>query len=236
MLNIKKPKIIINKVYTKTGDYGETSLIGGKRVLKSNKKVSAFGQIDELNVAVGSCLVELKKIDNVDLLDLNDVLIKIQNQLFNLGNMLAVEAGTDIRNMPRINLGYIEELEENINLYNNFNKTGDMWVKDFTALHYMYELDTFLTPVGEIIAALIPIWAIKFLTQMTLWIEFAALFAILSPLFQPWLRRLVLIIFIPFHLIILISVNIGLFSWVMFAVLILLLSNSIIAFILSSRG
>ena len=118
MLNIKKPKIIINKVYTKTGDYGETSLIGGKRVLKSNKKVSAFGQIDELNVAVGSCLVELKKIDNVDLLDLNDVLIKIQNQLFNLGNMLAVEAGTDIKNMPRINTGYIEELEKNINFYN----------------------------------------------------------------------------------------------------------------------
>ena len=117
-MNIKKPKIIINKVYTKTGDHGETSLIGGKRVLKSNKKVSAFGQIDELNVAVGSCLVELKKIDNVDLLDLNDVLIKIQNQLFNLGNMLAVEAGTDISNMPRINIGYIEELEKNINLYN----------------------------------------------------------------------------------------------------------------------
>ena len=117
-MNIKKPRIIINKVYTKTGDHGETSLIGGKRVLKSNKKVSAFGQIDELNVAVGSCLVELKKIDNVDLLDLNDVLIKIQNQLFNLGNMLAVEAGTDISNMPRINLGYIEELEKNINLYN----------------------------------------------------------------------------------------------------------------------
>ena len=71
-----------------------------------------------MNVAVGSCLVELKKIDKVDLLDLNDVLIKIQNQLFNLGNMLAVEAGTDISNMPRINLGYIEELEKNINLYN----------------------------------------------------------------------------------------------------------------------
>ena len=117
-MNIKKPKIIINKVYTKTGDHGETSLIGGKRVLKSNKKVSAFGQIDELNVAVGSCLVELKKIDNVDLLDLNNVLIKIQNQLFNLGNMLAVEAGIDIKNMPRINIGYIEELEKNINLYN----------------------------------------------------------------------------------------------------------------------
>ena len=117
-MNIKKPKIIINKVYTKTGDHGETSLIGGKRVLKSNKKVSAFGQIDELNVAVGSCLVELKKIDNVDLLDLNDVLIKIQNQLFNLGNMLAVEVGTDIKNMPRINTGYIEELEKNINFYN----------------------------------------------------------------------------------------------------------------------
>ena len=115
---IKKPKIIINRVYTKTGDKGMTSLIGGKRVLKSNKRVSAFGQVDELNVAVGSCLVKLKRMNNADLLDLNNILISIQNQLFNLGNMLAVDIGNKIKDMPKIDIDSVDELEKNINYYN----------------------------------------------------------------------------------------------------------------------
>ena len=112
-----------------------------------------------------------------------------------------------------------------IYFYNNINKTGAMWVDDFTALHYMYQLETFLTATGEFIASIIPIGAIKFLTQMTMWIEMCAPIAILSPIFQPWLRRVVLILLIPFHFMILISVNIGLFSEIMFAALILLLSK-----------
>ena len=118
MKNIKKPKIIINKVYTKTGDKGMTSLIGGKRVLKSNKRVSAYGQIDELNVAVGSCLVEIKKVNNMEFLDLEKALIKIQNELFNLGNMLAMDADSEMKGMPQIDMSYVNELENNINFYN----------------------------------------------------------------------------------------------------------------------
>ena len=118
MKNINKPKIIINKVYTKTGDKGMTSLIGGKRVLKSNKRVSAYGQIDELNVAVGSCLVEIKKVNNIDFLDLEKVLIRIQNELFNLGNMLAMDTETEMKGMPQIDMSYVNELENNINFYN----------------------------------------------------------------------------------------------------------------------
>lgn len=118
MKNIKKPKIIINKVYTKTGDKGMTSLIGGKRVLKSNKRVSAYGQIDELNVAVGSCLVEIKKVNNMEFLDLEKALIKIQNELFNLGNMLAMDTESEMEGMPQIDMSYVNELENNINFYN----------------------------------------------------------------------------------------------------------------------
>ena len=118
MKNIKKPKIIINKVYTKTGDKGMTSLIGGKRVLKSNNRVSAYGQIDELNVAVGSCLVEMKKVNNIDFLDLEKVLIRIQNELFNLGNMLAMDTESEMKGMPQIDMSYVNELENNINFYN----------------------------------------------------------------------------------------------------------------------
>ena len=118
MKNIKKPKIIINKVYTKTGDKGMTSLIGGKRVLKSNKRVSAYGQIDELNVAVGSCLVEIKKVNNMEFLDLEKALIKIQNELFNLGNMLAMDTESEMKGLPQIDMSYVNELENNINFYN----------------------------------------------------------------------------------------------------------------------
>jgi len=118
-----------------------------------------------------------------------------------------------------------------IYFYNNINKTGFMWVSDYTALHYMYQLETFLTTIGEFIASHFPLFMTKFLTQMTLYIEIIAPIAILSPLFQPWLRRMVLFLFIPFHFIILLSVNIGFFSWVMFAALILLLSKKDIDFL-----
>lgn len=95
-----------------------TSLIGGKRVLKSNSKVCAFGQVDELNVSVGSCLVLLKKINNKELNKLCKLLIKIQNQLFNLGNMLAVDENFVNDNMPIVSKESVVELENKINYYN----------------------------------------------------------------------------------------------------------------------
>ena len=49
----KDPTITISKVYTKTGDTGKTSLVGGQKVLKSNIRINAFGEIDELNSIVG---------------------------------------------------------------------------------------------------------------------------------------------------------------------------------------
>ena len=52
----KEPKITINKVYTKVGDKGETSLVGGIKVLKSSLRVSAYGNVDELNAYIGSCI------------------------------------------------------------------------------------------------------------------------------------------------------------------------------------
>tara|TARA_Y100000590_G_C15367976_1_gene881443 strand:+ start:300 stop:752 length:453 start_codon:yes stop_codon:yes gene_type:complete len=70
-------------------------------------------------VAVGSCLVQIKKANNMDLLDLENVLIRIQNELFNLGNMLAIDSELNIKDMPSVNAKNIEELEKDINYYNN---------------------------------------------------------------------------------------------------------------------
>ena len=94
-------------------------MIGGKRVSKSHNKVSAFGQVDELNVLVGSSLVFLKNLKNNDFSILNDILIKIQNELFNLGNMLAIDKNVSLDNMPKITSKSIKQLEDNINYFND---------------------------------------------------------------------------------------------------------------------
>lgn len=73
------------KIYTKTGDQGKTSLIGGKRVSKSNLRIEAYGSIDELNSFIG-----LLKDQNTDESTRN-LLLKIQNNLFSIGTLLAID-------------------------------------------------------------------------------------------------------------------------------------------------
>ena len=76
--------ISITRVYTRTGDQGETALVGGKRVPKDSPRIVAYGTIDELNAVVG-----LVRVFNAERLAegerhrwLDEVLRKIQNQLF----------------------------------------------------------------------------------------------------------------------------------------------------------
>jgi cob(I)alamin adenosyltransferase len=73
------------KIYTKTGDKGQTSLLTGKRVAKSHPRIEAYGTIDELNSFVG--LLGAYEICQTDKL----VLEKIQYNLFNIGALLAME-------------------------------------------------------------------------------------------------------------------------------------------------
>ena len=72
------------KIYTKTGDKGQTSLLSGERVSKYNNRIEAYGTIDELNSFIG--LLRSGKLNNED--DL--FLLKIQNKLFNIGSNLAM--------------------------------------------------------------------------------------------------------------------------------------------------
>ncbi len=71
------------KIYTKTGDKGETSLFGGTRVKKFDLRIESYGTIDELNSYIG--LIRDQKIDTNSF----NSLIKIQNNLFTIGAMLA---------------------------------------------------------------------------------------------------------------------------------------------------
>ncbi len=71
------------KIYTKTGDIGETSLFGGKRLLKSNLRIEAYGTVDELNSFIG--LVRDVQTNKEQL----DILKEVQDRLFTIGATLA---------------------------------------------------------------------------------------------------------------------------------------------------
>ena len=75
---------MVMKIYTKTGDTGETGLIGGKRVSKDHVRVDAYGEVDELNSVVGLARAESEAGDTFDL-----ALERIQCLLFELGSELA---------------------------------------------------------------------------------------------------------------------------------------------------
>lgn len=81
------------KIYTRTGDEGQTSLLGSGRVSKASLRVNAYGDVDELNSFVGLLRADLKGkpawSGSIDKL-----LFEIQNQLFNLGSRLASPKGT----------------------------------------------------------------------------------------------------------------------------------------------
>src|SRR2546426_6815380 len=95
----------LTKIYTRTGDKGDTGLVGGKRVSKDAPRIWTYGTVDELNSAIG--LARALKPDK----QTDAVLAGIQNDLFNLGAELATPAGKLVKGMPRIEQKHIVALE-----------------------------------------------------------------------------------------------------------------------------
>jgi len=93
------------KIYTKTGDKGKTSLFGGLRVSKHHLRIEAYGTVDELNSYVG--LIRDQKIDALT----HEILLKIQNELFTLGAMLATPPEKEVlkNGKKRLNIHTINE-------------------------------------------------------------------------------------------------------------------------------
>jgi cob(I)alamin adenosyltransferase len=83
------PRLAINRVYTKTGDAGETALVGGQRVKKNDPRIVAYGTVDELNAFVGLARQTLLDAPIPELTELAEVLLRVQHELFNLGSLLA---------------------------------------------------------------------------------------------------------------------------------------------------
>jgi cob(I)alamin adenosyltransferase len=104
----------ITKVYTRTGDRGETGLVGGKRVAKDSPRVDAYGVIDELNSTVG-----LARVFNEEKLDageahhfLDGVLCQIQDELFDVGSELATPPEFFKEGMYRVGADQVVRLEK----------------------------------------------------------------------------------------------------------------------------
>jgi cob(I)alamin adenosyltransferase len=96
------------KIYTKTGDRGETALFGGGRVSKAHPRVEAYGTVDELNSFLGQALCAMAPSD------FRDFLARIQHDLFTLGSALATPPPGGGRRKPvtpELPVGRIPEME-----------------------------------------------------------------------------------------------------------------------------
>jgi cob(I)alamin adenosyltransferase len=78
----------LNKIYTRTGDAGDTGLGSGERRAKYDARVAAYGDVDELNCVIG--LARLQTRDHIDLARVEVLLARVQNDLFDLGADLCV--------------------------------------------------------------------------------------------------------------------------------------------------
>ena len=79
----------LNKIYTRTGDGGDTSLVNGMRVSKHARRPSAFGEVDEANSVIGLARLHCGTSDDTTMQEADAMLSRIQNDLFDLGADIA---------------------------------------------------------------------------------------------------------------------------------------------------
>jgi cob(I)alamin adenosyltransferase len=105
--------IRITRVYTRAGDSGETALVGGRRVPKDSPRIEAYGSVDELNAVIGLARVfnaeQLTRSEKHQWLD--EVLRKLQNELFDLGSELATPRDAEYEGMFHVSAQEVTALE-----------------------------------------------------------------------------------------------------------------------------
>jgi cob(I)alamin adenosyltransferase len=113
--------IRINRVYTRGGDKGETSLVGGQRIAKDAVRIESYGTVDELNAVLGLARTanrETPGASDADLERLDALLVRIQNELFNLGSDLATLPQDRHPKQPVVEERHVAFLEETIDSLN----------------------------------------------------------------------------------------------------------------------
>jgi cob(I)alamin adenosyltransferase len=116
------------KIYTKTGDKGETALLGGTRVMKHHQRIEAYGTVDELNSVIGFARDHLT--DQAD----RALLLEVQERLFTVGAALATDPSKTNVKKPDLIEADVEKLERSIDHMNTF----------------LEELKNFILPGGHV--------------------------------------------------------------------------------------
>jgi len=112
----EQPRMAINRVYTRQGDAGETSLAGGQRVPKDSRRIDAYGTVDELNCFVG--LARNTAACDPKVAELEGILLRVQHELFNLGSILATLPQDVHTRQARITEAEIAKLEAEMDQMN----------------------------------------------------------------------------------------------------------------------
>lgn len=108
---MEKNHLNLMKVYTKTGDSGETSLLGGERVKKNSIRVKAYGALDEANAFLGQIRSKMKKED------MKNIIYSIQKKFFVLGAQLACDKKNELWLKEKITLEDVHSIENTIDNY-----------------------------------------------------------------------------------------------------------------------
>ena len=135
--------IHISRVYTKVGDRGQTALVGGHMVPKDAPRIEAYGTVDELNAVLG--LVRRANQDEAGpeaaKRHIDELVERVQNELFNLGSTLATLPTEMAPTQPRIETRHVERLENEIDQMNeglpalrSFTLPGGGWVSSYLHL------------------------------------------------------------------------------------------------------
>jgi cob(I)alamin adenosyltransferase len=115
-----QPRLAINRVYTRRGDQGETSLAGGQRVPKDGPRIEAYGTVDELNSFLGAARVTASELAATEarLSPLAAVLLRVEHELFNLGSILATLPEDVHPQQARVTDAEVSQLESEMDRMN----------------------------------------------------------------------------------------------------------------------
>lgn len=120
----------LNKIYTKTGDHGETMLGDGARVAKESPRVEAYGDVDEANSAIGVAIAEAASADAPAARDIVTLLTAVQNDLFDVGADLCAPLSDKEQEGERLRVSdhQIERIEQEIDRLNKNLKPLESFV------------------------------------------------------------------------------------------------------------
>jgi cob(I)alamin adenosyltransferase len=103
----QQPRLALNRIYTKTGDQGQSHLAGGQRVSKDSVRLECYGTVDELNAFVGMAAISATE----SVPALVPILRRVQHELFNLGSILATKPEDVHPKQARITESEVRQLE-----------------------------------------------------------------------------------------------------------------------------